>query len=393
MNRNYYTDLPPFNNFADLTKISNYHTLPDDWLIAVSDIVSSSEAIEKGMYQAVNAISAAAITAVLNATKPIDIPYVFGGDGASFCVPAALRGQVEAALLATRNLARDSFQLDLRVGLVPIETIHSAGYRILVGKYQPSPHFHQAVFQGGGLKYAENLLKENGAYHIDENKVAPDASFEGFECRWNEIPSAEEETVALMVQSRAENEADANKVYADVLQAIFRIYGEEMRHHPLREKNLSLTLAPMKLAPEAMIRSATQGMGKMMSHLMRAWLATALGKFLMKFGLKNSHGDWGRYKAQLIENTDYRKFDETLRMVLSGSETQRKELDTYLQAEHQRGHLVYGIHASSSALLTCLVFNYDTEHVHFLDASNGGYALAAQAMKKQLPQDPKKLIS
>ncbi len=384
MNQTYYTDLPSFANFNEFTDIQHYHPLPEDWLIAVTDIVNSSQAIERGMYQAVNTISVAAITAVLNAAAPVELPYVFGGDGAGFCIPASMRGQVEAALLATRNLARESFQLDLRVGLVPLDVIQHAGYRVLVGKYQPNAHFQQAVFQGGGLKYAEKLLKENADYHINEAKVTPDASFEGFECRWNEIPSAREETLALMVQSRAKNEAKANQTYTEVLQKILEIYGDEAQHHPLREENLSLTLAPTKLVSEAMVRRAFQGISKIATYLIKTWIATAFGKFLMRFKLKNSHGDWGRYKTQLIENTDYQKFDETLRMVLSGSAPQREKLDAYLQAQYARGHLVYGIHASQSALITCVVFNYDTEHVHFLDVSNGGYALAAQAMKKQL---------
>jgi hypothetical protein len=36
--------------------------------------------------------------------------------------------------------------------------------------------------------------------------------------------------------------------------------------------------------------------------------------------------------------------------------------------------------------VTCLVRDYNTEHVHFLDAANGGYALAAKGMKAQLKQ-------
>lgn len=383
MSHTYYTDLDSFTNFSDFTDLKHYHPLPENWLVAITDIVSSSQAIENGMYKAVNAVSVAAITAVLNATTPTELPYVFGGDGATLCVPATLRKPVEAALLATRNLARDSFELNLRIGIVPMQTILAAGHQVLVGKYQPTAHFKQAVFQGGGLKYAEELLKKNQIYRVDEQKITPNASFEGFECRWDEVPSAHEETVALMVQSQT-NAANANQIYAEALEAILRIYGAEAQHHPLLEENLSLSLAPLKLAPEAIIRSAFQSMGKMVAYLIRAWMATALGKFLMHYKLKNSHGDWEHYKSQLIENTDYRKFDETLRMVLSGSATQREELDTYLQAQYASGRLVYGIHVSNSALLTCVVFNYDTEHIHFLDASNGGYALAAQAMKAQL---------
>lgn len=387
MTKNFYANLPYFSSFADFTNIQHYRPLPEDWLVAITDIVSSSKAIENGMYQVVNAVSAASITAILNAAAPLSVPYVFGGDGATICVPSSLYHEVASALVAASQLARESFDLALRVGIVPVQTIQKKGYQILVGKYQPSKNFQQAVFQGGGLKYAEMLLKEDIAenpYFLDETKVEANASFEGFECRWDEIPSAQEETVALMVQSTSEKEPEANQTYANVLETIFDIYGKEADRHPLLEENLSLVLSPIKLAPETMIRTAFQGIGKKMLYLIKAWFSTLLGKFLMERKIKNHLGDWGRYKAQLVENTDYQKFDDTLRMVLSGTQAQRKRLSDFLEKSHQAGKLVYGIHPSESAIMTCVVFNYDTEHIHFLDGANGGYAIAAKAMKKQL---------
>ena len=389
MNRNYYTDLPGFKNFGEFTEIANYHPLPNDWHVGITDIISSTQAIEGGMYQAVNAVSTASIIAVLNAISPIAAPYVFGGDGATLCFPTALKDEVAAALVAAKKLAAESFNLNMRVGIIPIQAILDAGHQVLVGKYQPSAHFQQAVFQGGGLQYAEILLKDNSAtnpYLLSEKDIEPKANFEGFECRWSEIPSTQEETVALMIQSLPQpNKTSTNQLYAEILKKIFTIYGEESSH-PLLEENLSLVTSPLKLAPETLIRTAFQGLGTKALYLLKAWISTLAGNYLMKNKVKTESNDWGDYKHQLVENTDYRKFDETLRMVLSGTEAQRQELDAHLQTEYQRGRLVYGIHASESALITCVVFNYDTEHVHFLDAANGGYAIAAQAMKKQLAE-------
>ncbi|MBZ0215664.1 MAG: DUF3095 domain-containing protein, partial [Fimbriimonadaceae bacterium] len=40
--------------------------------------------------------------------------------------------------------------------------------------------------------------------------------------------------------------------------------------------------------------------------------------------------------------------------------------------------LIYGLHVADSALMTCLVFNFEqSQHVHFIDAANGGFASAA----------------
>lgn len=47
-------------------------------------------AIRSGLYKAVNILGVSVITAVVNVAKPLTIPYMFGGDGASLCIPPAL---------------------------------------------------------------------------------------------------------------------------------------------------------------------------------------------------------------------------------------------------------------------------------------------------------------
>jgi hypothetical protein len=104
----------------------------------------------------------------------------------------------------------------------------------------------------------------------------------------------------------------------------------------------------------------------------------------MSRNIKTNNVNWGEYKQKLIINTDYRKFDEVLRMVISGTRAQREQLTAFLDQLHYEKKIIFGIHPSPSAIVTCMIFNYDTEHIHFLDGSNGGYAMAAKNMKKQL---------
>jgi hypothetical protein len=54
------------------------------------------------------------------------------------------------------------------------------------------------------------------------------------------------------------------------------------------------------------------------------------------------------------------------------------------KAESER-ILDYGLHQQDSALMTCIVPSYvDDDHVHFLDGAGGGYALAAERLKKKI---------
>jgi len=71
-------------------------------------------------------------------------------------------------------------------------------------------------------------------------------------------------------------------------------------------------------------------------------------------------------------------------MVLDLTGAEHAALVAGLTAEHAAGHLAFGTFASSSALMTCLIFDRRGEHIHFVDGGDGGYALAARQLKAQL---------
>ncbi|HQR74013.1 MAG TPA: DUF3095 domain-containing protein [Sulfurovum sp.] len=383
----FYATIKSFSNFSDFTRLETYSNLPLDWFVVVADIKNSTDAINKGLYKEVNSISTATVAVVLNAIVPLKIPYVFGGDGATFCIPPSKKESIQSALVAVKKLARESFNLQLRVGIVPMSLIKEHGYDIFIGKYQPLAHFQQAMFQGNGLDYAESLIKNSNfthRYHLDEEKIESNANFEGFECRWDEIPSSHEETVAIIVRVIDTEIEHKKQSYDEIFQKILSIYGDEKQHHPLRAENLSLTLSLAKLSSETRIRTAFQGTYSKVKYLFRLLLLSLAGKYLMARNIKSESVDWGQYKQRLITNTDYRKFDEVLRMVISGTKLQREELTAFLTKLHDEKKIVFGMHPSPSAIVTCMIFNYDTEHIHFLDGSNGGYAMAAKYMKEQL---------
>jgi len=366
-----------------------YRPLPSTWFILITDVRGSTNAVEDGLYKEVNSLGVASIVALLNAVSPLKVPYVFRGDGATVCIPPSSKEAAESALVAAKQMAKNNFGLELRIGMVAMSDIEAAGHQILVSKYQPSAHFQQAMFQGDGLSHAESLIKDprvDNPYIISEEQVEENGSFEGFECRWNEIPSPHEETVAILIQALEKDIAAKEIIYHEVSQKIFNIYGDEKHHHPLRPEQLSLTTSIRKLSTEVRVRSTFQTLWKRVMYFLKLEFLAYAGKYLMHKKVKTENIDWGRYKRSLITNTDYRKFDEILRMILSGTLEQRSQLTVYLEQLHKKRKIVFGIHASPNALITCLVFNYDTDHIHFLDGSNGGYAMAAKEMKRQLKE-------
>ena len=94
----FYKDLPILNRFLDVTNVTHYREIPDDWDIAVSDIVNSTKAIEEGKYKEVNTTGASIINSTLDLCKPLEIPYLFGGDGAIVCAPESQNKKIEKLL-------------------------------------------------------------------------------------------------------------------------------------------------------------------------------------------------------------------------------------------------------------------------------------------------------
>jgi len=373
---NFYADLAPFSNIREITTAAHYSDVPQDWLIALTDVRGSTKAIEAGRYREVTAVAAASIATILNAVKRVSVPFVFGGDGVSVVVPPEFREVVRKAMLASRQMAADNFDLDLRISIVPVSHVLEAGYKLRVAKMEVSPNFTQAVFAGGGLSYADKLFKhpEYGAkYAVDGDSSDAEGDFSGFECRWNAVRSKYEETINLLVQ--AQDDTDDVKLYQDVLDQIDTIYGDKDHRHPLSIKKLKLRLWPNSFKIEQIIRYPGEGF----KRLRQMALNTFKARIAMWFNIQN----WGQYKQLLIDATDNEKFDDALRMTISGSAAQRAELVTYLESLRQQGLLIYGVHANTHTLVTCIVYDYFGQQVHFVDGSEGGYALAAKGMKQQ----------
>jgi hypothetical protein len=142
-------------------------------------------------------------------------------------------------------------------------------------------------------------------------------------------------------------------------------------------------LAPDKLSTEQRVRTHGDGLLGRLLYWPKLWLQTLLGVFFMATDWTTSKTQWGNYKEDLEAHTDHRKMDGTLRQVLAGTVDQREALEAYLQEQYEQGRLVYGLDTSDAAMVTCLVFQYEKEHVHFVDGADGGYAHAAQALKER----------
>lgn len=379
----FYADLPPLKQFLELANSQNYVEAPNDWYALITDVVDSTQAIARNQYKEVNVVGASSIMAVLNATAPLEIPFVFGGDGAVLLVPPAAVEAAREALLGTRALAGESFGLDLRVGMVPLAAI-APEHPVRVAKIRLSPNYCQASFIGGGLTYATELIKTDVTYRLEVPGDRSVTNLTGLECRWQDIPSPQGHTLSLMVAALPSGGYVNEYLYQEILETIGDIYGEGESYHPVAPSALNLSINPERLRAEAKARAKSAKWGDRVTYTARAYLESLLGLGLMGFDVDAGGVDWGRYKASVRAASDYQKIDDMLRMVIAGSPAQTDQIVDYLESRLAKGHLVYGVHVSDRALMTCLIMDRRDRHFHLIDGADGGYALAAQQLKAQL---------
>ena len=62
-----FAGLPAFAEFSRVADPEAYAPLPKGWVLGLTDVVRSTDAIGEGRYKAVNMAGAAAIAAVMNA--------------------------------------------------------------------------------------------------------------------------------------------------------------------------------------------------------------------------------------------------------------------------------------------------------------------------------------
>ncbi len=386
-NLDFYHDLPLITGFAESTITKNHVDLPPDWWIVIADIEGSTKAIEAGAYKKVNTVGVACIAAVVNVDLGIEIPFVFGGDGATFAIPDSLREQVEIALRGAQQLAQNSFGLGLRVGLVRVSDLMAEDFWVKVGKFKLSPHVTQAVFSGRGWEEAERRIKtpnSAGVIRVLATECKAEASFEGFECRRQGVPSFNDHKLALLVCATSKDAETNLSTYQRVLEKIQTIYGDVLQYHPLHANTLRLSFNPKLLAHEWRVRTSHFVVRQRLLYLAKMLFQNFAGMILFARNMDTETTKWSEYRDELVDNSDFRKFDGMLRMVIDGTEAQAAQLESFLQSENQLRNLAFGLHKSREALVTCIVRSFTGNHMHFVDGSDGGYALAARGLKNQL---------
>lgn len=379
----FFSSLPEVAEFESVLDRSCYVDAPQSWYVVITDVVGSTRAIEQGRYREVNALGVASIIAVKNALPDLQLPFVFGGDGATLLVPGSRLQEVECALRGLRTQTQSSFDLGLRIARVSVAELRRAGHPVRVQRYRLSANVALGMFSGVGISMAEQWVKDP---ELGANYAVPDgpaqADLDGFECRWQPMPS-QRGVVFCMIVVALGAEAVQPATYAGVLAKLRALVGAG-HSAPVSLPAMRLRTFRDDYSIEARLVGGDVGSPEYAAAERRARKQTAIARALGVIGATAGGYNSAAYRQEFLQNSDSRKFDAALRMVLDLSRDEAAALEIWLLQQHERGMLVYGSHRSDAALATCMVKAYRGDHVHFIDGSDGGYALAAKGLKAQL---------
>ena len=374
----FYGSIPVFRGFARLMDPALYSALPDDWSIGVADIVESTRAIAQARYKAVNMAGAAVIAAITNALEGREFPFVFGGDGASFAVAPDDLERAREALAATAIWVKEDLDLVMRVALVPVAAVRAQGLDVRVARFGPSPNLSYAMFSGGGLGWAEAAMKR-GEFAVPMAPPGTQPDLSGLSCRFEEIPAVRGLILSVLVLPAQGADATAfRKVIEDII-ALVECSPDSGRPVPPGGP-------PLRWPPAGVEFEARAQRGGSLFRRRAGVLAHTLFAYLiMRFGISVGGFVPKAYVQQVVENSDFRKYDDGLRMVLDCTPDLERKLTERLAAAASAGTARYGLHRQDAAMMTCFTPSaLRSDHVHFIDGARGGYASAATALKAAL---------
>lgn len=387
-NTHFYRDLEPFHSFVEEAfEPSFYVDLPQDWILVVADITGSTKAVEAGKYAEVNYLGAACIVAVTNALDRYTVPTVFGGDGATLAVPPVALSAALDALSATQRWGKVAFNLDLRVGAVPVDELKRRGASIQIAKMEFSPGNAMAMFRGNGFDLADDLVK-HGADGKRFDVTAPSSDnampdLESLSCRWAPLPSENGNMLCLIVGARTLPE-QTDDVYREVLAQINEVVAlNQSVSSPVKTANLNF-----ELRSEGIWKEAKTLPGPVWLNVFKVLPIHLIARFSFGFNKKVGNFDPVQYRKEMAINSDFRKVNGMLRLIVDCTETQCDSVEALLSELRKQGLIVFGAHRASTAIMTCVTPNIGNhEHVHYIDGSEGGLWSAAKGLKAQLAQD------
>ena len=353
-----------------------FYKIPVNWHVVITDVKNSTAAVQEGLHETINLVATGSIVAVLNIAYKanLTVPFFFGGDGATFIIPATILDAAMQALYLHRENTKTNFKLDLRVGHVPVAEIYEQEHVLNISKFRTAVLFDIPVLLGDGLMYAEKKIKGPDYKFAAMAAINEELDLSGMQCRWDRIKPPENyfEVVSLLVIAR--EGVKQSMVFKKVMDNIDAIYGTPQTRTPISIGKLKLKATLAKIGMEMRARMG----GFRPFYLLTNWIKTLLGYFYFK----TKKGKV--YLHNLVDMSDTLVIDGKINTVISGTAQQRELLEAALSKIEGDGEIFYGLYVSKESVMSCYVRNMNDRHIHFVDGAGGGYTNAAGIIKQKI---------
>ncbi|TLP81331.1 DUF3095 family protein [Maribacter sp. ACAM166] len=377
----YYTKLKSSSKtLVDaLANKSSFSDVPNTWHVVVVDILNSTQAVDEGKHHQVNLTATGAIISVLNTIRRekqnIEIPYFFGGDGATFILPTHLLNKIIVVLENYSLHIKRNINLTLRVGHISVRDLTSQQSSLKISKHQLTEQLTIPIVLGNGLKQAEEIIKntfvENNVASFKEGLL----NLEGMQCRWKQINPAQTEKKVICLLLNATNEINQRAVYRAILTKMDAMFGTFESRQPIKPNKLNLNFSLSKIWEEMRISHAN----KNLFYLLKNWITTLIGKFYLKLSRNGKH-----YLKQIGQLSHTFMLDGMINTIFTAEQHNIDLFIAYLNQLEKDKKIIYGIHVTHASVMSCYVLDRKTKHAHFVDGTEGGYTSAAKMFKLKL---------
>ena len=201
----------------------------------------------------------------------------------------------------------------------------------------------------------------------------------GLSCRFEEIPSTRGLILSvLVVPAKGADPLMFRGAIEDIIDLVER--------SPDAGRPVPLGGPEIRFPPKGMEFEVRAARGGSLLRRRSVVFATSLWAYVViRFGITVGNFVPKTYLQQVVENSDFRKYDDGLRMILDCTEELERALAELLAKAASERIVRYGLHRQDAAMMTCFTPSaVRSDHVHFIDGARGGYASAATALKATL---------
>lgn len=158
--------------------------------------------------------------------------------------------------------------------------------------------------------------------------------------------------------------------------------------HPVPQDGPDFTWPPKGIFMEACTNCSASMRVRWFLRAMALAAESLFAWVLFTTGIRLGQFDPVVYRLDTARNTDFRKYDDGLKLTLDCRPDLLARIEVVLEDAQTQGIADYGIHRQDKALMTCIVPSViRKDHIHFVDGAAGGYAEAARMLKQHREAD------